>query len=162
MPSATRSFLYLATAMLALFLDQGAPAQEPAIATFDLGTARLVIDARGYATLELAEPGASWPAAAQPLVRLDTESGLLLPESVTADNGRLTALFPGGAMCEMLVTPGAGFLVFEVTRLEAPGTTRLRLMSLTVPQDAEIMSTLNAARTPTHIAALSARRSMST
>lgn len=156
MPSATRSFLYLATAMLALFLDQGAPAQEPAIATFDLGTARLVIDARGYATLELAEPGASWPAAAQPLVRLDTESGLLLPESVTAQNEHLTAHFPGGALCEMAVTRGAGFLVFEVTRLEAPGATRLKLLSLPVPEGAEIMSTLNAASTPTHVAALSA------
>ncbi len=126
------------------------------MAVFDLGTARLAIDAQGYATLELAAADASWPAVAQPLVRLDTEAGLLLPESVTAQNERLTARFPGGALCEMTVTPGAGFLIFEVTRLEAPGATRLRLLSLPVPEGAEIMSTLNAARTPTHIAALSA------
>ena len=156
MSTSQRLFPLFLTATFLLVCAQAPIAQEPVIAVFDLGTARLSIDAKGYPGLQVGTDNIPWPPSVHPILGLDAEKGLLLPESVTAGNGRLTALFPGGAVCEMAVMPGAGFLVFEVTRLEAPGTTGLRLMSLTVPQDAEIMSTLNAARTPTHIAALSA------
>ncbi len=156
MPAVTRSFVYLAAALSLLCLSPDVWAQDSAIATFDLGTAQLSIDALGYPTLELADADAPWPAPAQPLVCLDTEAGLLRPERVTAENERLTAQFPGGALCEWTVTPGAGFLIFEVTRLDAPEAARLKLCSLRVPDGAEIMSTLNAASTPAHIVALSA------
>ncbi len=131
-------------------------AEEPVIAVFELETARLALDARGYVQLEAGPEREAWPVSAMPIVRLDTPEGLVMPESVTAGDGHMTALFPGGAVCELTVQTGEGFLVFEVTRLEAPGATRLHLLSLAVPEGAEIMSTLNAVRTPTHIAALSA------
>ncbi|MFO7975775.1 MAG: hypothetical protein R6V12_14205, partial [Candidatus Hydrogenedentota bacterium] len=122
---------------------------------FDLETARVFIDAKGYATLEPAKQ-MEWPSNSRPFVRLESEEGMSSPESVTANDGRLTAVFSDGSVCEFSVTPGRGFLVFDVTRLEAPNATRLKLFSLPVPHDAQVMSRLNAARTPTHIAALSA------
>ena len=131
-------------------------AQETAVAVFDLGTARLEIDAKGFTTLDVLGEQHPWPVATNPIVRLDTEDGVLLPESVTALDDRLVLQFAGDRVCALTVAPGAGFAVFEVTRLDAPDATRLRLLSLPVPEGADIMPTLNAVRTPTHIAALSA------
>ena len=131
MSTSQRLFPLFLTATFLLVCAQAPIAQEPVIAVFDLGTARLSIDAKGYPGLQVGTDNIPWPPSVHPILRLGAEKGLLLPESVTAGNGRLTALFPGGAVCEMAVMPGAGFLVFEVTRLEAPGTTRLRPVSYT-------------------------------
>lgn len=153
----TARFSSICCASLAILFAslQAYAAETPVIAVFDMETARVSIDANGYATLE-PRTQAPWPASTEPFLQLETRQGMLLPESLTAENGRLTALFERGAACEFSVTAGGGFLVFEVTRLEAPDAARLKLFSLPVPQGAEIMNTLNAARTPTHIAALSA------
>ncbi|MCF6284653.1 MAG: hypothetical protein L3K26_05650, partial [Candidatus Hydrogenedentes bacterium] len=146
-------------AILALLAAPWTPtsvAQEAPIAVFDLSTARLGIDAKGFTTLDVDGDQRPWPVATNPIVRLDTEDGVLLPESVAALDDQLVLQFAGDRVCALRVVPGAGFAVFEVTRLDAPDATRLRLLSLPVPEGAEIMSKLNAARTPTHIAALSA------
>ncbi|MCP4643758.1 MAG: hypothetical protein GY851_25155, partial [bacterium] len=142
--------------------QEGAPTEEGAV--FDFGTGRLAIDGKGYATLEVGAGhapwpvgGAPWPGCTEPIVRLATDDETLLPEAVTVTGDVLTATFANGAACELAIRPGAGFLVFEVTRLDAPDDTeRLRLLSLPVPEEAEVMGTLNAARTDTHVVALSA------
>jgi len=122
--------------------------------TYDLSTARLVITGQGHARLE-SDSGA-WPETPAPVVQLGS-SGNLLPESITATPDRLTAAFPGGALLEYAVRPGHGFVVFELTRLEAPAdASRLTLFSLAAPPDAQLVDTLNAARTSTHTAALQA------
>ena len=125
--------------------------------TFDLGAAKLVIDSKGYAQLILTPEQTPWPAATQPIIQMDTANERLSPETVTAQDDKLTATFPGGYLCEFAVTPHAGFLLFELTRLQVPeDLQRLELFSLALPSDAEAMGTLNGGRTAARVVTLSA------
>ncbi|MBN2309560.1 MAG: hypothetical protein JXR94_11345 [Candidatus Hydrogenedentes bacterium] len=126
-------------------------------AAFDLGTARLEIDGQGRAAIAFDGEGEPWPASPEPFVQLTMDGVCLVPERVVIENGTLTAQFPGGASCAFTIECGPGFALFTLTRLEAPADPeRLSLFTLPVPRSAEIMNTLNAARTDTRTVALSA------
>lgn len=125
--------------------------------TIDLGSARLSIDAKGYATLDFGAEEACWPANMEPILQITTEEGTLMPESVAVEANRLIARFPGGASCEFDIKPDKNFVLFEATRADVPpGTHALALFSLAAPPEAEAMDPLNAARTAKHTVALSA------
>ncbi|MFA6242636.1 MAG: hypothetical protein WC655_16985, partial [Candidatus Hydrogenedentales bacterium] len=110
----------------------------------DLGTARLLIDSKGYATLDFSPADVKWPKSDQPIVGIDSPEGYLTPESVTRNGDTLLANFAGGHSCTFSVKAGDGFAVFDLIQLDAPKeTTRMNLFSLAVPRDAEIMSNVN-------------------
>ena len=122
---------------------------------FDLGSAELAIDGQGFARLILPDQS-PWPLSPQPLVQLQTAHERIAPDSVTAQGNIITAKFPGGYVCEFTVTPHPNFLMFELTRIEAPDDLqRLELFSLALPRGAELMNTLNGGRTATHVVTLS-------
>lgn len=126
-------------------------------AEIDLGTAVLNIDGKGYARLRMAGEESACPSGIPPVLEAVFEKEQVAPESVTFAEGRLTAVFPGEGVCEFTVRPDNGFVLFELSRSEfARQPDRLRLFSLALPQDAEILGTLNAGKTAGHAVALSA------
>lgn len=126
-------------------------------ASFDLQTAILSIDSKGYARLEVKDAATPWPASAQPILQATGKDVQLVPESVTVEEDKLKANFPGGGVCEFSVFPANGFAVFDMVRCELPqNIDELRLFSLALPKGAEIQQTLNAGYTPTHTVAVSA------
>ncbi|MCC6487167.1 MAG: hypothetical protein IT364_06675 [Candidatus Hydrogenedentes bacterium] len=141
--------------LIALFVT--VPLCVSAQTTFDLQTAKLVIDPKGYAQLILTPEGTPWPVAQEPIVQLHTAQEPLLPESVVSQDDKLTVTFQGGYLCEFSVTPSPGFLLFELTRLQAPADLqRLELFSMVLPGDAEVIGTLNGGRTAARVVTLSA------
>ncbi|HOZ47325.1 MAG TPA: hypothetical protein PLO37_04660 [Candidatus Hydrogenedentes bacterium] len=124
---------------------------------FDLGTARLSIDAHGCARLYMRGETELWSSAARPILEAERGGERLPLESISVEDDLLIARFPGGGMCEFAVHAGDGFAVFDLVRLAfAPPIDRLRLFSIALPEGAEVMGTLNAGSTATHIVALSA------
>lgn len=124
---------------------------------FNLGTAVLKIDEKGYATMEVPEGQDVFPACAEPILEVVVGEDRLVPELVHLESDRLTATFPGGGLCAYDVLPGDGFALFELTRLEfSVPPEKLRLFSLALPGDAEILGTLNAGSTASHTVSLSA------
>ncbi|MBX7258243.1 MAG: hypothetical protein K1Y02_17910 [Candidatus Hydrogenedentes bacterium] len=140
-------------ALLSLLL----PILAYADAVFDLGAAKLTIDTLGYATLNLSGEQAPWPKSEHPIVTLGTSQEVLLPESVAQDGPELKIQFKEGAYAVYRVTPQSGFAVFELIQLEVPKeTTRVNLFSLGVPENAELMTNVNACRSGSKVVTLSA------
>lgn len=138
--------------VVALALSAAAPE-----ARFDLQTATLSIDAKGCVRLQMNGDGQPWSEGGRPILQAVKGQETIAPESVLADGDRLRAQFADGSVCEFSVRPGNGFAIFDLVRFEfASPIELLRLFTITLPQGAEVMSTLNAGGTPTHIAAVSA------
>ena len=112
--------------------------------TIDLGTATLTIDEQGYAHIGDTSVAALCQAGVEPVVGVVLDGRRIHPESVQVSEGRMTAAFPGGGLCEFTLQPGDGFVVFELVRFEFPQPPeRLRLFRWPSP-GAEILDTLNA------------------
>lgn len=141
----------IVAAILCLATSAGADA------VLDFGTARLIIDDRGYTRLEIPSESTPWPMSMVPIFEIDTGKETLRPDSVTAAGDRFTVSFPGGVVCELVARPGSGFVVFEIVRLDSPQPIdRLRLLSIPLAPGTEVLDTLNAGRTKTHVVTLSA------
>lgn len=126
--------------ILPVFLSATAFAQT----RIDLQTAVIEIDTHGYPVLEM-EGGPVFPPGMEPVCEMASGQDKYCPESVSFENGRLTALFPGGGRCEYAVNANDGFVLFELIKFVNPvPVERLRLFSVALPQNAEILGTLNA------------------
>lgn len=126
-------------------------------AVYDLETAKLVIDETGRASVQIDGASPSWPLTPRPFVRILNKQSALTPESVSADGDRLTARFKDGALCEFAVHPARGYAWFELLRNTFPAPPdRIQIFSLAVPESADIMATVNGARTDRHVVAVCA------
>jgi hypothetical protein len=116
-------------------------------AAVDLGTARLIFDAQARATLVFAD-GARWPASGQPAFALEADGATFgaTATELAGDGTALTVRFANGGQADFRVSVGRGFAVFNLVRLDSPQpVSRLRLFQLAAPEQARLLSTLNAA-----------------
>ena len=100
--------------ILPVFLSATAFAQT----RIDLQTAVIEIDTHGYPVLEM-EGGPVFPPGMEPVCEMASGQDKYCPESVSFENGRLTALFPGGGRCEYAVNANDGF-VYDVSYTLSP------------------------------------------
>lgn len=121
-PRLTRTVL-CAWAALALELpgaaaQPAAPAVTPAV-TVDMGMARLQLDGRGC-LLALVDTASGRDAARPggPFCRLETQAGVILPESAVQAGDTVTFAFAGGRALAYKVRPGSGFSVWELAELK--------------------------------------------
>ena len=132
------AFVFFSVAMICQF-----PARGETVV--DLGTATLTIDEQGYALIGDTSAMALSEAGVEPVVGIVVDGQQINPESVQVSDGRMTAVFPGGGLCEFTVLPGDGFALFDLVRVEfSQAPERLRLFSLALSPGAEILDTLNA------------------
>lgn len=148
-------FLFSTTALLALQLS---PSALCADVTFDLKTAKLVLDQKGrISSLSFAD-GKSSPAAGDANFRIHLDKGAnLIPKSITRTGNELHVAYADNWSMVFKITEAEGFVLFELTQSNLPeNAIELDLFHVPLPDGAEIADVLNAGLTETNAIALMA------
>ncbi len=124
---------------------------------WDLQTAVLILDNKGYVTsLNLAE-GSQVASQQGPAFSLGIDKGPRAAQSIRLEGNRLTVAYDEGGWAEFRVSPYRGFVVFDLANLDVPvSADRLGLFRLALSGRAELAGILNAAYMGSNVVCLMA------
>ncbi|MDM8008764.1 MAG: hypothetical protein QUV05_21715 [Phycisphaerae bacterium] len=87
-------------------------------------------DAARVVALEDVATGRNYALPGHPFCRIQSDSGVLVPDAVRREDDRLTFGFPGGASLTYRVVPGDGFSIWTLNQIAGIDTTRIAAIHL--------------------------------
>jgi hypothetical protein len=126
--------------------------------TFDLKTAKLLLNQKGRVSSLTFADGKASPAAGETNFRIHLDKGAsLIPESIVRKGNELHVAYTGAWSMVFKIEEHNGFVLFELTQSKLPeNTVELDLFHIALPEDAKIASVLNAGLTDSTAVALMA------